>query len=197
MSCTKCKSSPCACTDHGLVNPCTYTGDCPETSEQCEEVVCEECVRQCEDYSLRITDTGAIGLADPGKLLTIGSNEPLSMTLQKILLYLDDPVCAKEDSLNGHAPYYVYITNITQTTLDINWTGWSSVTVDFLVKMSIDDGVNYIAILPAIAPTTPTMTYTVGVPVPLVPNTDYVFKVTARAGIDCDSVQIAVKTLPL
>jgi hypothetical protein len=178
--------------------------DCEPTSEPCDEVYCEKCVRQCDDYYIRITDPDSVApggdLVAPGKILTIGSNEPLAMTLQKILLYIRDKDCAEEDnSVNGHAPYYVYLTNITQTTIDINWTGWSSVTLAFEVLISTTDGypeISFTIVGTPITPATPTHTVTIGAITPLIPDTEYVVKVRARGPVvNCDSVQIAVRTL--
>ena len=49
MACNKCghtKSSPCACKDHGLTTPCSYT-DCTGSfdskrghPEHCDEIIC-------------------------------------------------------------------------------------------------------------------------------------------------------------
>ena len=48
MACNKCghtKSSPCACQDHGLITPCSYS-DCTRKAETetCEDIQCAECV---------------------------------------------------------------------------------------------------------------------------------------------------------
>jgi len=208
MSCIKCKSSPCACNDHGLVTPCVYD-DCNSNSEPCEEIVCEECVRNCGDQDFRIDRVVAgapvAGFLSPGKLLTVMNNEPLAMTLQKIYLYMEDPTDAQEDNENGHGIYYVYLTNITNTTITVNFTGWSALAEDFQINISTDDGLTYSAVGPPIAAVTasPTVSYVVGSLVPLIPVTDYVIKVTSRfvAPIpipsDKDSVKVHTKTLPL
>ena len=44
MSCNKCKSSPCACSDHGLTTPCSYTDCTDPTAETCEELHYMKCV---------------------------------------------------------------------------------------------------------------------------------------------------------
>ena len=47
MACKRCghtKSSPCACQDHGLTTPCSYT-NCETPA--CEQVYCIECVIEC------------------------------------------------------------------------------------------------------------------------------------------------------
>ena len=204
MSCTNCKSSPCACHDHGLTTPCSYT-DCDPGNEPCDEVVSEECVRAsyASDQDIRIDDLADIGVGNlmiPGRLLTIKNNEPLAMTLQKIYLYLSDPDAAKEDDSQGHAAYYVYFTNVTNNSITVNWTGYCALGDDFIVNVSTDDGQNYTpfgaAILVAGAPTTVSAVVT-----GLTPATDYVIKITTRFGApisqNLDSVKVHTKTLPL
>ena len=209
MSCVKCKSSPCACNDHGLTTPCDYTGDCPPDSELCQEIIAEECVRAyyADAQDIRIDDLSDIydaitnpggQLSSPGKLLNILNNENLAMTLQKILLYLYDNDCAKADDLNGHAPYYIYLTNVTGTSVTVNWTGWSPVTTNFNVMVSTDDGITYLADNPTpLVPSGSTMSYTVNA---LTTTTNYVFKITARmvgtpSPQNCDSCKAHTKTL--
>ena len=53
MACNKCghtKSSPCACQDHGLTTPCSYS-DCTReaSTETCEDIQCAECVSYCQE----------------------------------------------------------------------------------------------------------------------------------------------------
>ena len=206
MSCVKCKSSPCACNDHGLTTPCDYS-DC-STGETCVEVVSEECVRNTGNQDFRIDDlpdlVSAGGeLLDPGILLRVLNNEPLAMTLQKIFLYLSDPDTAKESDQNGHAAYYVYFTDITSTTITVNWTGWSALADAFIINVdAVNDGLGpYVPFGSTISATGAPATISVVV-TGLTPVTDYVIKVTSRfatlvpgVGSDMDSVKVHTKTL--
>ena len=201
MSCIKCKSSPCACNDHGLVTPCEYSveGDCAPDSELCEEVICEECVRLCNDQDFRITNVDDPDLVFPHTLLSIGNGESLAMTLQKLYLYIKDKDCAAEDNAEGHGPYYVSLTNISVNTLTVNWTGLSPFTTSVRVFQSNDNGAIWIPSgASIILPTTITSFNVVG----LSGATDYWFKVVAQAlavpgpgTVDCESVEVHTKTL--
>jgi len=199
MSCIKCKSSPCACNDHGLVTPCLYD-DCDPGAEICEEIVCEECVRLCNDQDFRITDAGDADLDFPHVLLSVGNGESLAMTLQKIYLYIRDKDCAAEDNLEGHSPYYVYLNNITSNQITINWTGLSSFTTSVRVFQSDDNGLTWTASGVSILLPSLITSLDVG---PLIPATDYWFKVVATMpanpgpgpDVECESVEVHTKTL--
>jgi len=94
MSCTKCKSSPCACADHGLTTPCTYN-DCDPTAEPCEDITCVECVSYCGP-TFRGVKAGGTNV-----LFEVESGDRLSKILQKMVLYITDEACAVQDQHHG------------------------------------------------------------------------------------------------
>ncbi len=115
MSCTKCKSSPCACADHGLTTPCSYPV-CDPPSESCEEVVCAECVSYCGP-TFQITNP-----ADPTDIqFNVYTGDRLEEILQRIALYMVNPACADPD--DHHSVWHVMVTNVTNDGVTVSWDG--------------------------------------------------------------------------
>jgi len=115
MSCKKCKSSPCACADHGLITPCSYD-DCAQPSESCEEVLCAECVAYCGP-TFQITNP-----ADSTDILfNVYTGDRLEETLQRIALYMVNPACADPDE--HHSVWHVMVTNVTNDGVKVSWDG--------------------------------------------------------------------------
>jgi hypothetical protein len=193
MSCHKCKSSPCACADHGLTTPCTYD-DCGPVAEPCEEITCAECVSYCGP-TFRVTDP-----LDPTDVLfEVITGDRLDKILQTIALYMIDPACADPDQ--QHAVWYVNVNNITNNSVTVSWSGVSAQSLGLMVYWSVTTGVwvagNLTGPLPA-ADGSFTITG-------LNPNTVYQFKVESGDQLDpitggligqlCDSVEVQVTTL--
>tara|TARA_Y100000590_G_C15578612_1_gene961436 strand:+ start:656 stop:1213 length:558 start_codon:yes stop_codon:yes gene_type:complete len=184
MSCHKCKSSPCGCNDHGLETPCTYN-DCEQPSEPCEDIQCAECVSYCGPY-FQITEPG-----DPTDVLfSVSTGDRLEEILQKIALYLKQPDCAKP--YDNHAVYHVQLSNITNDSVLVTWSGVSTTTTGFNVYWSEISGVWVQANIGLPLAASATQFNVTG----LDPQTTYLFKVEALdpAG-DCDSVEVEATTL--
>lgn len=193
MSCTKCKSSPCACADHGLTTPCTYN-DCDPTSEPCEDITCAECVSYCGP-TFRVTDP-----ADPTDVLfEVITGDRLDKILQNIALYMVDPACADPDQ--HHAVWYVNVNNVTNGGATVSWSGVSSLSLGLMVYWSVTTGVWVAANLSGpLSPADGSFVVT-----GLNPNTVYQFKVESGDALDpitgaligqlCDSVEVQVTTL--
>lgn len=194
MACIKCKSSPCACNDHGLETPCVYT-ECTEPSEPCEEIICDECIKYCGPTVQIRTDEAEF--IDPKRILSINQDEPLAETLQKLLLWIQDKDCAGQDDPDGHAPYYVYTSSIAQLQFQVNWTGETQAViapvapVTYEVSLSDDGGTTYV-VQGSVAPGVGSFVIT-----GLAAANNYVVAVE-MVGADasrCMSVQVHVTTL--
>ena len=128
MACNKCghtKSSPCACQDHGLTTPCSYT-DCVRNSVICEEVTCIECVVDCNEIkdvtSPVVWDAENINApflqnSAPGIQVHVGDN--LLKTLQLMSMMIMDPDNKTAITNLGVAPVTLTITS--NTTATIGW----------------------------------------------------------------------------
>jgi len=167
MSCKKCKSSPCACADHGLVTPCSYD-DCVQPSESCEEVLCAECVAYCGP-TFQVTNP-----ADPTDILfNIYTGDRLEEILQRIALYMVDPACADPDE--HHSVWHVQVTNVTNDGVKVSWSGIAPQSAGLNVSWSQTSGVWVIANTSGPLTTSDTsLTIT-----DLDPSTVYLFKVTS------------------
>jgi len=192
MSCTKCKSSPCACADHGLTTPCTYN-DCDPTAEPCEDITCVECVSYCGP-TFRGVKAGGTNV-----LFEVESGDRLSKILQKMVLYITDEACAVQDQ--HHAVWYVDVNNVTNNGASVNWNGVSSFSAGLMVYWSVTTGVWVAANLSGpLSPIDGSFAVT-----GLNPNTVYQFKVESGDALDpvtgaligtlCDSVEVQVTTL--
>tara|TARA_B100000085_G_scaffold250342_1_gene246604 strand:+ start:90 stop:695 length:606 start_codon:yes stop_codon:yes gene_type:complete len=135
MACNRCghtKSSPCACQDHGLTTPCSYT-NCDTSA--CEEIICSECVVDCNTSQNR--PAGAVtwnAERSAGATSTSGiavkqgaSNIEL---LQRLSLAATDPGGADAMSI-AIAPFTA--SNVTSSSVQLNWanvpTNVSSVSI--------------------------------------------------------------------
>ena len=142
MSCNTCgnkTSSPCACQDHGLTTPCSYS-EC--TTTICEEVYCAECVINCSDSAGR--STGSISWdaeVSAGLTSTAGlqmrSGDSVEEMLQRISLFIADPVGGVNSVPLAIAPLTVGAS--IQTTLQQNITGLIANTA-YKFKLVSSDG---------------------------------------------------------
>lgn len=172
MSCKKCKSSPCACADHGLVTPCSYD-DCTQPSESCEEVLCAECVAYCGP-TFQITNP-----ADSTDILfNVYTGDRLEETLQRIALYMVNPACADPDE--HHSVWHVMVTNVTNDGVKVSWSGIAPQSAGLNVSWSQTSGVWVIANTSGPLTTSDTsLTIT-----DLDPSTVYLFKVTSGTAVE-------------
>ena len=174
-NCTKCNPNNCGCNDSALTNPCTYT-DCSVGSERCEDVQCSECVSYC-GTSFQI---GSIE-----QKIKIETGERLDSIIQKFALMLSQGVgtCTSDDL--PHAPYNLYATSITSTTVTIVWNGVSTSSTG--TDVYYDDGLG--AVLAASNIQAGTQTYTI---TNLDADTSYTIYLQSGA---CKSVEILITTL--
>lgn len=185
-NCNKCNpTKDCGCKDTALNNPCTYT-DCSIGSERCSDIQCTECVSYCGS-SFRI--------GDPGGRIQIDTGERLDSIIQKFALMLRSAggatTCTSSDLF--HAPYNLYVSNITNSTMILVWDGESSLTSQIDVYYGDPDTVTWVqANTSPIAPGLNTFTIT-----GLAPSTDYKIKITATgvAPATCDTVELLVSTI--
>ncbi len=179
-NCTKCNPGKCGCNDSALTNPCTYT-DCSVGSERCEDIQCAECVSYCGT---------SFQIGNPGEIIKIETGERLDSIVQKFALMLSQGIggCSADDQM--HAPYNLYASDITNTTVTLLWDGESSLTT--AVNVFYDSGsgpvlVNSVPIAPGVK------TYTIS---GLTPATSYQFYLEANSGgAPCKSVVLLVETI--
>lgn len=180
-NCTKCNPNSCGCKDTALTNPCTYT-DCSVGSERCEDLQCAECVGYCGT-------SFQVGIAT--QLIKIETGERLDSIIQKFALMLANGLgtCTSDDVL--HAPYNLYATDITATTITLQWDGESSLTTG--INVFYTDGVNPVvqANTTAIALGVKTFTIT-----GLTSATSYTIYLEADdGGTPCKSIELLVDTI--
>lgn len=180
-----CNNTPCGCKDHGLTTPCGYT-DCGSGNERCEDIQCTECVSYC-GTSFQVNN-GAY-------TLTITEGERLDQIIQKFALILTKGFGACTSDNLHHAPYTLYVQNITSTTVDIVWSGISNLSVGF--EIYYDTIVNpsgwTLANTSGLIPISSNV-YTL---INLSPNTGYKIKMVSddNGGNSCESVEILIQTL--
>ena len=184
MACNTCNkiSSKCSCPNNSLTTPCSYT-DCSTGSERCSEVTCTECVSYCGT-------TFEIG--STGQVIRVETGERLDAIIQKLALMVSQGVGACTANDIHHAPYNVYVENITSTTANIVWGGTSSLTDHFDVYLSAVTPVSWVQQNTADIPST---TLTFGV-TGLAAATSYRLKVTSTdtGAATCDSVEVIITT---
>ena len=174
-NCTKCNPNNCGCNDSALTNPCTYT-DCSVGSERCEDVQCSECVSYCGT---------SFQIGSVEQKIKIETGERLDSIIQKFALMLSQGVgtCTSDDL--EHAPYNLYATSITSTTVTIVWNGVSTSSTG--TDVYYDDGLG--AVLAASNIQAGTQTYTI---TNLDADTSYTIYLQSGA---CKSVEILITTL--
>ena len=126
MACNKCwhtKSSPCACNDHGLTTPCSYT-NC--TTSACEEIYCTDCVVDCfgnpsegRYNKVWCAEPTSGSTADPDHEIRVCKADSITTTLQRIALYVTDPAGTTVSTELAIAPFW--LDNILSTSLKLNW----------------------------------------------------------------------------
>lgn len=124
MACNRCghtKSSPCACQDHGLTTPCSYT-NCETPA--CEEVICSECVVECNSKQNRSTgsvtweaERSAGMTSTPG--IAVRQAASSVELLQRLALATTDPAGGDAMAV-AIAPFSV--SSVSATSVDIAWS---------------------------------------------------------------------------
>ena len=188
MSCTKCKSTPCGCSDHGLITPCEPAPDCSPGVETCDEITCAHCVSYCND-TFQISDP-----ANGDILFEITSGDRLDAILQKMALWMTQngtPDCST--LIDNHAPLYVNVTNVTNTSAIVSWIGEAPDSLSFQVEYKLVT--NPATILWTLSSTIGLGVGT-GTITGLVPATQYLIRVgSVGPSQDCESVEILIETL--
>jgi len=185
MACNTCNniSSKCGCKDAALTNPCTYTS-CGDGNERCDDIQCTECVSYCGS-SFQVVAAGGT--------LKIETGERLDQILQKMALMIANGLgaCTADDV--HHAPYNVYATTITDTTVNVIWNGISSLTSTFNVYYDTVTAPSGWVLANATPLASAVNNFDVSL---LTPSTDYKIKITSvdAGAATCDSVEILVTT---
>lgn len=187
MSCNNCGStSPCGCKDHALTTPCGYT-DCTVGHERCDDIQCAECVSYCgTSFQVKILGEGYL-------ILKVEQGERLDSIIQKFALMIANGlgVCTA-DNLH-HAPYNLYMANITATSADVVWTGVSSLTVGLNIFYNIEGSVNPDIQANALTISPSVDTYSI---LNLTPATDYILYIESVDAFsnECNSVTLLFST---
>jgi hypothetical protein len=129
MACNKCghtKSSPCACKDHGLTTPCSFT-NCTTTT--CDEVFCYECVLDCFKFPVNgrykkvwTAESSTGTTADPDNEYRVCDSDDIKTMLQRLSLRVAELEAGQSLNVSAQlaiAP--VYIDNVATTSLRLNW----------------------------------------------------------------------------
>tara|TARA_R100000781_G_C4069092_1_gene123855 strand:+ start:264 stop:836 length:573 start_codon:yes stop_codon:yes gene_type:complete len=188
MACNKCghtKSSPCACKDHGLTTPCSYT-DCSPISdgkrshpEHCDEIICTDCIARCRN-TFQISN-------DANQTLYAYAGDKLDTILQRMFIFATTPSCFN----TSIAHIWHDDSATTSTTVTINWdsvpAGQTAINVEYATENGAFVQDNAVAL-----PYPGNITYTVGNVTPLLPNTVYRFRLKTET---CYSVELLVRTL--
>ena len=188
MSCSSCnngstKSSPCACKDHGLVTPCSYT-NCQRKNqtETCEDIQCSACVGWCQN-SFCVTNA---------------ANQTFCEIINQIIYYdlYDEVYTYSNDILYNQYIESYTISNIfnidTNNSIKLMWDGIPTGTTAINVYYATTAGAYVLA-----NTTGPLSAGTTEFDVTgLSSNTAYKFKVAATTGsATCDSVEVYANTI--
>jgi len=181
MACNKCgytKSSPCACQDHGLTTPCSYT-DCTRkaNTETCEDIQCIECVSYCQD-SFCVTNSA-------NQTFCVNKGEKFDLILQKLVMFIATPACWNSNIA------HLFKNTVTNNSVELMWQGIPTGTTAIKVYYATTSGAYTLATATPLSAATSSYVVT-----GLSPNTAYKFKVAATTGsATCDSVELYVNTI--
>tara|TARA_R110000765_G_scaffold193900_3_gene299551 strand:+ start:38 stop:664 length:627 start_codon:yes stop_codon:yes gene_type:complete len=130
MACNTCgntTSSPCACQDHGLTTPCSYT-NCTKAS--CEEIYCYDCVVDCTKninrkstlvWDAENNDFGPSAIATSRPGLQVEQNDSVKEILQRVALMAMEASQMNQVWITKYAIAPLSIENVGTTTLDLVW----------------------------------------------------------------------------
>ena len=157
MACNRCghtKSSPCACKDHGLTTPCSFT-NCTTTT--CDEVFCYECVIDCYKFpELRLNKTWAAEdttgtISNPDDEFYVSKADNMLTMLQRLALRV----------------------TVLSTGLKINWSNTPSAVTSISIYQAPAQGTTYTLVTTLSTNLAITTSYAV---TNLTPNTGYKYK---------------------
>jgi len=189
MACQICgntKSSPCACKDHALTTPCSYT-DCTDVNtkrghpEHCAEIFCTDCLHRCRN-DIQMSNSS-------GQTLVANQGDKLDVILQRLFIFTTNPSCY--DSSVAHIWHDESAT--TTTTVKINFANVPSGVNNIDVEYAVINGA-FVTDNTSPISTAANISYTVGTVTPLLPNTMYRFRIKS-VGTNCYSVEYFVRTL--
>lgn len=200
MACNRCghtKSSPCACQDHGLTTPCSYT-NCETPA--CEEVICSECVVECNSKHNR--STGSVTWeAEKSSGMTstpgIAVRQAASNTelLQRLALATTDP--GGGDTIGvAIAPFSV--SSLSATSVVLSWSNVPTVVTSVSIYRAPASSSTWTLHKTINSKVATTLTETIS---DLTTRTAYKFKLVSsapggegRANINANSVALYVTT---
>ena len=177
MACNRCghtKSSPCACKDHGLTTPCSFT-NCTTTT--CDEVFCYECVIDCYKFpELRLNKTWAAEdttgtISNPNDEFYVSKADNMLTMLQRLALRVTDPAGAQTSAQLAIAP--VFVDTVLSTSLKINWSNTPSTVTSISIYQAPAQGTTYTLVTTLSTNLAITTSYTL---TNLTPSTGYKYK---------------------
>lgn len=177
MSCNKCKTQRCGCSDAPINMPNTFSNDpsiCPPNSEKCSEVFDMACICYQGDDIIEYD---------------IKKGQRLDEVLQKVLLALSDSGCATfGDDTSCQSPINLTISNLLSTGFDISWDTVPYAT-SYVVEYKHAASMTWL-LNPAV--TAPTVTDTI---IGLSPEEIYDIRISAVCPVgSCYSLNIRIET---
>ena len=176
-------NNDCGCQDSSIPTPCTYT-DCSVGNERCAEIQCAECVSYCGTTFQVETGEGSF---------KVEKGERLDSIIQRLVFATVNGFPGCSASNLHHAPYNLYATNITNTTVDVVWDRESSETAgidvqyDTLISPSGWVTANTVPVAPGV------FTYNVS---NLAPDTNYKIRLVSTVCSNLfNSVELIITTV--
>ena len=196
MACNLCgntNSNPCACQDHALTTPCSYT-DCvsvPDQSpyvnrvahpEHCSEVNCTDCIAYCKS---------SYQIGGSPNWLTVNKGDKLDTVIQRMMIYMTTPTCyAIAIPHIWHDPAYT-----TGTAIKINWDSVPAAVTTVDVQYATINSTTWTTDNTTTINPTTAISWTIGSSTPLMPNTAYKIRLRSTDNSNvCYSVELLVTT---
>jgi hypothetical protein len=181
MACNRCghtKSSPCACQDHGLTTPCSYT-NCETPA--CEELYCVECIVECTPPDREKGEIVWDAEQSAGTTSTRGiqarANDSSQEIMQRIALFAADPAGGAKTASLAIAPFYT--ANTTATTLDLLWKNVPSTATSISIYQAPEASTTWTLVTALTSKLATSTKYTIS---GLLPATGYKFKMICTDG---------------
>lgn len=196
MSCKNCghtKSSPCACQDHGLTTPCSYT-NCKDGTP-CEEVICSECVIDCSTGGIvkgRVSWDAEISTGSTSiEGLQMKSGDSVTEMMQRIALFVADPVGGVKSAPLVISPLSVGAR--TNNSIELNWSNVPTTVTSVTIYQAAANSRTWTLDSTINSKTSTSLTKTI---IGLSANTAYKFKLVSSNGSDsANSVAVYANTL--
>ena len=203
MACNRCghtKSSPCACKDHGLTTPCSFT-NCTTTT--CAEVFCYECVKDCFDApatnrwnKVWSAEPSTGTTADPDNEYRVIRADDVRTMIQRLSLRVTDPAGPNVSAQLAIAP--TWIDTVTSTSLKINWYNMPQGVTAINIYQAPESSTTWTLVTTLTANLAGTTAYSV---TNLSPSTNYKYKIITSGlladgtSAEANSVVMYVRTL--